>query len=60
MYVTCSTHTHRLAVGTDKGLIILDTHTNTLTQVIGSEKKLLGELWYCIYYNCNYDNLMWV
>ena len=43
MYVT-STHTHKLAVGTNKGLIILDTLTNTLIQVIGSEKKLLGEL----------------
>ena len=38
-------HTHRLAVGTNKGLIILDMLTNMLIQVIGSEKKLLGELW---------------
>ena len=38
--VTC-THTHRLAVGTDKGLTILDTFTNTFIQVIGSENKLL-------------------
>ena len=48
-------YTDRLAVGTDKGLIILDTLKNTLIQMIGSEKKLLGELCYCI----TLYNLMW-
>ena len=31
---------YRLAVGTKKGLIVLDTATNMLIEVIGSEKKL--------------------
>ena len=30
-------------MGTAKGLMVLDTSTNQLIQVIGSEKKLLGE-----------------
>ena len=34
---------HRLSVGTDKGLIVLDVHTNNLIQVIGSEEKLLSK-----------------
>ena len=41
MYVM---HYCRLAVGTDRGVIILDTKTNNLIQVIGSEKKLMRKL----------------
>ena len=47
MYVVF-THTHRLAVGTDKGLIIQqDTLTNTLIQLIGSDSKLLIVSYIC-------------
>ena len=34
----------RLSVGTKKGLLVVDTHSNKLVEVIGSDKKLLGEL----------------
>ena len=34
----------RLAVGTEYGLVVLDTKKNVLVQVIGSENKLLSEL----------------
>ena len=33
----------RLAVGTDKCLVVIDTQKNMLVQVIGSENKLLSE-----------------
>ena len=34
----------RLVVGTKKGLLVVDTLSNKLVEVIGSDKKLLGEL----------------
>ena len=34
----------RLAVGTVKCLVVIDTKENMLVQVIGSENKLLSEL----------------
>ena len=32
-------HCYRLAVGTDRGVIVLDTKTNNLIQVIGIAKR---------------------
>ena len=31
-------------MGTKKGLLVVDTEDNKLVEVIGSERKLLGEL----------------
>ena len=33
----------RFAVGTDRGLVVLDTCKNILVQVIGSDNKLLSK-----------------
>ena len=35
-------YAYRLAVGTEMGLIVVDTKENMLVEVIGSEKKLLS------------------
>lgn len=44
----CVTLLRRLVVGTEKVLIVLDTLTNHLVQVIGSDKKLLSKFDGCL------------